>query len=298
MLSPSLMRMVALLTLLLLVMSALVWCVEDYSRLVKCGRKGPLHRFIKVFTIILTGEGDAEIVDTSRGCAVLMAGYVVRNISSAVWVGFLTVELAQGAQGLASRRLSFFDELSAMLVGYKSGTVSKELLKEIGMQLADSSPSLKPGCVPIDSIRQSLVAVKEGRVNGVLADELQLRYLKAHAASFGIIPVLAMSGIRPELQGFALSPDLDPETVKRINLAISHLKRNGLVQQLCNEALAGPGAKSDLSMFYSELNPNALVQQQAIDDITPSQTLLLVVEHQRLFFCAERWLADALQESV
>jgi ABC-type amino acid transport substrate-binding protein len=96
--------------------------------------------------------------------------------------------------------------------------------------------------VPIDSIRQSLVAVKEGRVNGVLADELQLRYLKAHAASFGIIPVLAMSGIRPELQGFALSPDLDPETVKRINLAISQLKRNGLVQQLCNEALAGPGA--------------------------------------------------------
>ena len=248
-LSPSLMRMVALLMLLLFVMSALVWWVEDYSSLVKCGRKGPLHRFIKVFTIILTGEGDAEIVDTSRGRAVLMAGYVVRNISSAVLVGFLTVELVQEAQGLASRRLSSFDELSAMRVGYKSGTVSEELLKELGMQLADSSPSSKPGRVPIDSIRQSLVAVKEGRVNGVLADELQLRYLKAHAASSGIIPVLAMSGIRPELQGFALSPDLDPETVKRINLAISQLKRNGLVQQLRNEALAGPGAKSDLSMF-------------------------------------------------
>ncbi|WP_186544746.1 ABC transporter substrate-binding protein [Synechococcus sp. ROS8604] len=248
-LSPSLMRMVALLMLLLFVMSALVWWVEDYSSLAKCGRKGPLHRFIKVFTIILTGEGDAEIVDTSRGRAVLMAGYVVRNISSAVLVGFLTVELVQEAQGLASRRLSSFDELSAMRVGYKSGTVSEELLKELGMQLADSSPSSKPGRVPIDSIRQSLVAVKEGRVNGVLADELQLRYLKAHAASSEIIPVLAMSGIRPELQGFALSPDLDPETVKRINLAISQLKRNGLVQQLRNEALAGPGAKSDLSMF-------------------------------------------------
>jgi hypothetical protein len=106
MLSPSLMRMVALLTLLLFVMSALVWWVEDYSSLVKCGRKGPLHRFIKVFTIILTGEDDAEIADTSRGRAVLIAGYVVRNISSAVWVGFLTVELVQGVQGLASRRLA------------------------------------------------------------------------------------------------------------------------------------------------------------------------------------------------
>ena len=249
MLSPSLLRMVALLTLLLFVMSALVWWVEDYSSLVKDGGKGPLHRFIKVFTIILTGEGDAEIVDTSRGRAVLMAGYVVRNISSAVLVGFLTVELVQEAQGLASRRLSSFDELSVMRIGYKSGTVSEELLKELGMQLPDSSHQSKPARVPIDSIRDSLLALKEGRVNAVLADELQLRYLQSHAASSGIIPVLAMSGIRPELQGFALSPELNPETVKRINLAISQLKRNGLVQQLRNEALAGPGATSNRSTF-------------------------------------------------
>ena len=249
MLSPSLMRMVALLMMLLFVMSALVWWVEDYSSLVKDGGKGPLHRFVKVFTIILTGEGDAEIVDTSRGRAVLMAGYVVRNISSAVLVGFLTVELVQEAQGLASRRLSSFDELSVMRIGYKSGTVSEELLKELGMQLPDSSHQSKPARVPIDSIRDSLLALKEGRVNAVLADELQLRYLQSHAASSGIIPVLAMSGIRPELQGFALSPELNPETVKRINLAISQLKRNGLVQQLRNEALAGPGATSNRSTF-------------------------------------------------
>ena len=249
MLSPSLMRMVALLTLLLFVMSALVWWVEDYSSVVKDGGKGPLHRFVKVFTIILTGEGDAEIVDTSRGRGVLMAGYVVRNISSAVLVGFLTVELVQEAQGLASRSLSSFDELSVMRIGYKSGTVSEELLKELGMQLPESSHQSKPARVPIDSIRDSLLALKDGRVNGVLADELQLRYLQSHASSSGIIPVLAMSGIRPELQGFALSPELNPETVKRINLAISQLKRNGLVQQLRNEALAGPGATSNRSTF-------------------------------------------------
>lgn len=249
MLSPSLVRMVALLTLLLFVMSALVWWVEDYSSLVEPRGKSPLHRFVKVFTIILTGEGDAEIVDTTRGRAVLMAAYVVRNISSAVLVGFLTVELVQEAQGLASRRLNSFDELSAMRVGYKSGTVSEELLKELGMQLADSSRQSQSARVPIDSIRDSLFALKEGRVNAVLADELQLRYLQSHGGSSGIIPVLSMSGIRPELQGFALSPKLNPETVKRINLSISQLKRNGLVQQLRNEALAGPGSASNRSTF-------------------------------------------------
>lgn len=249
MLSPSLVRMVALLTLLLFVMSALVWWVEDYSSLVEPRGKSPLHRFVKVFTIILTGEGDAEIVDTTRGRAVLMAAYVVRNISSAVLVGFLTVELVQEAQGLASRRLNSFDELSAMHVGYKSGTVSEELLKELGMQLADSSHQSQSARVPIDSIRDSLLALKEGRVNAVLADELQLRYLQSHGGSSGIIPVLSMSAIRPELQGFALSPKLNPETVKRINLSISQLKRNGLVQQLRNEALAGPGSASNRSTF-------------------------------------------------
>ena len=249
MLSPSLVRMVALLTLLLFVMSAMVWWVEDYSSLVEPGGKSPLHRFVKVFTIILTGEGDAEIVDTTRGRGVLMAAYVVRNISSAVLVGFLTVELVQEAQGLASRRLNSFDELSAMRVGYKSGTVSEELLKELGMQLAESSRQTQSARVPIDSIRDSLLALKEGRVNAVLADELQLRYLQSHGGSSGIIPVLSMSGIRPELQGFALSTKLDPETVKRINLSISQLKRNGLVQQLRNEALAGPGSASNRSTF-------------------------------------------------
>ena len=117
------------------------------------------------------------------------------------------------------------------------------------MQLPESSHQSNPARVPIDSIRDSLLALKDGRVNGVLADELQLRYLQSHASSSGIIPVLAMSGIRPELQGFALSPELNPETVKRINLAISQLKRNGLVQQLRNEALAGPGATSNRSTF-------------------------------------------------
>ena len=249
MLSPSLVRMIALLTLLLFVMSALVWWVEDYSSSVDHGSKSPLHRFVKVFTIILTGEGDAEIVDTSRGRAVLMAAYIVRNISSAVLVGFLTVELVQEAQGLASRRLNSFDELSAMRIGYKSGTVSEEFLKELGIQLADSSNQSQSARVPINSIRDSLMALKDGRVNAVLADELQLRYLQSHSASSGIIPVLARSGIRPELQGFALSPNLNNETVKRINLSISELKRNGLVQQLRNEALSGPKATSNRSTF-------------------------------------------------
>ena len=43
---------------------------------------------------------------------------------------------------------------------------------------------------------------------------------------------------------------------------------------------------------------HVLAQQNAIDEIMPAQTLLLVHENECLFSCRERWLTDARQESV
>jgi hypothetical protein len=41
--------------------------------------------------------------------------------------------IGPGSARFGESSFSSFDELSAMRVGYKSGTVSKELLKELGM---------------------------------------------------------------------------------------------------------------------------------------------------------------------
>jgi polar amino acid transport system substrate-binding protein len=244
--SPSLLRMVGLLVLALLLMSAAVWWVEDHAAQARHSGTGGLHRFIKVFTILLTGEGDCEIVDTSRGRGVLMVGYVVRNVSSAVLVGFLTVELVQEAQGRASRRFDTLDEVATLRVGYKAGTVSEDLLNELGLPLASAASQDAPGRVPLDAISQSLDQLHKGRIDAVLADELQLRYLQSQAAASRVLPVLAIAGIRPELQGFALAPTLPEATVRRIDLAITELKRSGVVQQLRREALSGPGAEAAL----------------------------------------------------
>ena len=56
MLSPSLVRMVALLTLLLFLMSALVWWVEDYSSLFKYGGRVPciaLSKSLRLFLLVM-----------------------------------------------------------------------------------------------------------------------------------------------------------------------------------------------------------------------------------------------------
>jgi len=238
-LSPSLLRMVGLLLLALLLMSGAVWWFEDHAGQVKQTGQSPLHRLIMIFTILLTGEGDAAIVDTSRGRAVLMAGYLVRNVSSAVLVGFLTVELVEEARGRASRTFESVRDITQMQVAYKPGTVSEELLRELGASAA----------VPVDSIGNALGSLQQQRIDAVLADELQLRYLMAQASAGERVPVLAISGIRPELQGFGLSPRLPGTSVQRINLAISELKRSGVVQQLRSRALGTGGKAGAASSF-------------------------------------------------
>lgn len=240
-LSPSLLRLVGLLLLALLLLSGAVWWLEDHADQVRQSGRGALHRFVMIFTILLTGEGDSAIVDTSRGRAVLMAGYLVRNVSSAVLVGFLTVELVQEAQGRAGRSFDSVQAITQLRVAYKPGTVSEELLRELGMPPV-ASPQADGGGVPVSSMLSSLALLQQGRIDAVLADELQLRYLKAQAPAQGFVPVLAMAGIRPELQGFGLSPRLSEARVQRINLAITELKRRGVVEQLRQRALANDPA--------------------------------------------------------
>ncbi len=199
-----------------------------------------------MFTILLTGEGDAEIVDTSRGRGVLIVGYLVRNVSSAVLVGFLTVELVNEARDRANRRFETLAEVATLRVGYKAGTVSEDLLNELGLQTAPAGRPTVPGRVPLASINSALDQLRQGRIDAVLADELQLRYLQSHASRGGLIPVLAIAGIRPESQGFALSPRLPAATALRIDLAITELKRSGVVQQLRRDALSGPLANAPI----------------------------------------------------
>ena len=163
------------------------------------------------------------------------------RVVSAVLVGFLTVELVQEAQGRAGKRVQSLNDLAGLRVGLKPGTVSENLVEEI-----NRSNNVQPAqIVPVERIDQALGALSQERIDVMLADELQLRYLIASNRSPNVIPVLAIEGIRPELQGFALSPKLAADLVRRIDLAISELKRSGVVQELRREALTGKQPKRD-----------------------------------------------------
>lgn len=245
--SPTLLRLVGLLIVALILMSAAVWWFEDQFTQVLQSGKSPYQQFIMIFTVLFIGDGASEMVTTSGGRAVLIAAHIVRDVSSAVLVGFLTVELLQDVQSHASRKLSSVNQIPNLRIAYKPGTVSEELLRELGV-ISSQRSTAGNGAVPVQSIRGALQLLRTRQVDGVLADEMQLRYLKAQGlASDGLIPTVAISGIRPELQGFALSPQLPASVVQRINLSISQLKRNGVVQQLRERAITAAVVKVDPS---------------------------------------------------
>jgi len=241
--SGTLLRLLFVSLLLTLALTGSVWWLESHPEKDATSRKERLQGFTRVFAVMVTGSGDDGVATSNRGRALVLLAYLVRLVVSAVLVGFLTVELVQEAQGRAGKRVQSLNDLAGLRVGLKPGTVSESLVEEI-----NRSNNVQPArIVPVERIDQALGALSQERIDVMLADELQLRYLIASNQSPNVIPVLAIEGIRPELQGFALSPKLPADLVRQIDLAISELKRSGVVQELRREALAGekpePGEK-------------------------------------------------------
>lgn len=234
-LGGTLLRLLLVTLLLTLVLTLAVWWMEDHPEKHAASQRRRLQGLARVFAVMVTGSGDDGVVSTMRGRLLVLLAYLLRIIASAVLVGFLTVELVEEAQGRAGKRVQRLNDLAGLRVGLKPGTMSETLIHEIN---AAAGPG-KATIVPIMRIDQGLTALGRGLIDVMLADELQLRYLIATNQSPHRIPVLAIQGIRPELQGFALSPALPAPLVRRIDLSISELKRSGELQQLRRESLAG-----------------------------------------------------------
>ena len=233
--SATLLRLLVVTLALNLLLTASVWRLEDHPEKRAATRRQQLQGVARVFAALSTGSGDELVVASTRGRLLVMLAYLLRITASAVLVGFLTVELVQEAQGRAGRTVQRLSDLAGLRVGLKPGTVSEDLVKEINRK----APAQPATIVPISRIDQALPALANRRIDAVLADELQLQYLIQTNPSPHQIPVLAISRIRPELQGFALSPSLPDGLVRRIDLAISELKRSGELQRLRDEALGG-----------------------------------------------------------
>ncbi|MCP9800228.1 ABC transporter substrate-binding protein [Synechococcus sp. RedBA-s] len=213
-------------------LALLTWRVEHYAQQPQTLSHGRLRSFSAVFQVLATGPGSNALVTTTRGNGIVLMAYLVRIVSASLLVGYLTVNVARQVQGTPSARIRSEGDLRGLRVAVRSGTVSESLLRELNA----GSSAAKATIVPLTSIRSGVDLLVSRRVDAVLGDNLQLRYLLINAPLQGSRLSLALQGIRPESQAFALAPGLPAATAERIDRAISALKRNGVVTVLRQRA--------------------------------------------------------------
>jgi polar amino acid transport system substrate-binding protein len=231
-LTPTLLQLLGGYLLAIALLALLTWKVENYPHLPLTLSIGRRRSFSKVFQVLATGPGGNTIVNSSRGDLIVIVAYLVRIVSASLLVGYLTVNVAREIQGRASGRITSPEDLRGLRVGVRSGTVSESLLRELNGKAGQPRVAI----VPMDSIGKAVELLISRRADAVLGDNLQLSYLLGQTEAKGLPPALALQGIRPESQAFALSPALPATTVERIDLAISALKRNGVVTGLRQKA--------------------------------------------------------------
>jgi ABC-type amino acid transport substrate-binding protein len=163
------------------------------------------------------------VVQTTRGNVLVLVAYLVRIVSASLLVGYLTVTVVNEIEGRLSGSLESPNDLRGRRVAVRAGSVSEALLREVNAR--GEGPPAQP--VLIRRVSEGPPLLLQQRVDAVLADNLQLRYLIAHPTSKTFVPSLAIQNIRPEMQAFGLSPDVPIATVEKINLSISILKRSG-----------------------------------------------------------------------
>jgi ABC-type amino acid transport substrate-binding protein len=234
-LTPTLLQLLGGYLLAIALLTWLTWTLEAYPLQPQTLHQGRLRSFSKVFQVLATGPGSNTIVATTRGNGIVILAYLVRIVSASLLVGYLTVNVAREAQETAGGGIRSEADLRGRRVGVRSGTVSEALLRDLNT----GGLGPKVTIVPLASIGSGVDLLASHRIDALLGDNLQLSYLLLHSEAKGFLPSLALEGIRPESQAFAFSPGLPAATTDRIDLAISALKRSGVVSELRQQATTG-----------------------------------------------------------
>jgi len=238
--SLTLLRLLGAFVFVTVTISALIWRIESYATASTTKEIGFARSFASIFLGTFAGSGIEKNVRTTRGNALAILAYLVRCVFVSLLVGYITVTLAHESEGKLTGGVVRLEDLIGLRVGIRAGTVSEALLTEL-----NATSSRKAEIVPLKDIGSAMELLEKHRIDAILADELQLRYLSSRRASRTLVTGIPIKRIRPESQAFSFSPDLPPGTSSRINRAISLFKRSGVVSSLTEVNLEPPAANGN-----------------------------------------------------
>lgn len=232
-LAPDLIRLLLAYLAVIGLLSVGVWQVERSGSRPAEWEVGRRRGFALIFQVLATGPGTNTVVRTARGHSLVFLAYLVRIVSASLLVSYVTINVVRGSNDTADRSMRSLRDLAGDRVAVRRGSVSDELLQTL------NSAGLRPQIQrqPLESIPAAVPLLNARRVDAVVADDLQLDVLLHQLSNqrFGI----ALRDLHPQSQAFALAPGLSDAIAARINGALGRLKRDGVVNQLRNEATHG-----------------------------------------------------------
>jgi ABC-type amino acid transport substrate-binding protein len=216
-------------------LSLLTWWLEHYGSRPETRSLGRRRSFMLLFQILTVGPGSNTVATSCRGNVLVIVAYLVRIVSASLLVGYLTVTVNREAQERLTLGMRSLADLDGLRVAVRPGTVSEALLRERNAAAALGVAPIR--IVPFTALAEGRQLLAQRRADAVLADSQQLRWLIRNQPRDRFVARLALEGIRPESQAFAFSPRLAGPVQARIDLAISRLKREGVVTRLRDQAL-------------------------------------------------------------
>ncbi len=238
--SPALALLLGTFIGLIVLMCSCVWIIEKYASVPSTQRIGKIRSFAKLFLNLFTGVGSDKAVRSVSGIFVASVAFMGRTVFASLLVGYLTVSAVSEVTSTLGGNVSRLEDLAGLRVGVLAGTVSEALLEELNSNSSDK----KADTVRLNDIDLALEFLESRKIDAVLADENELKYLAMRANAKRIVVSIPIRRIRPELQAFALSPRLSAETVSSINHAIVSFKRSGAISSITQEILEGPTGRT------------------------------------------------------
>jgi len=201
--------------------SSVVW-LDEHRGEGSSSKREQLRRFALIYQVMASGPGTNMIVSRTRGHALVLLAWLVRIIGASMIVSTITLDALREptARGFQPSRLT---DLVGLRIAVRPGSVSEQLLK---------TPPLagRVNLVSLSALDQGPELLQQGKANGVLADEQQIRYVLEQSPPQQRSQLrLALEGINRESQAFVYSPRLDTALITRLDRAISQAKRDGLV---------------------------------------------------------------------
>ncbi len=233
--SLTLLKLLAAYFIVIFLIAASLWKIEGYSNASTTREIGAARSFSNLFLCIFAGPGSNNTVKKIHGIAIIGVVFLIRTVFVSLLVGYITLAAFRESTEKLTGEVSNINDLLGLRVGLRPGTVSELLITELNAASIDK----KAVIVPLESISSAIELLESKRVDAILADEREIMYVRSHQSSKTLVTGIPIKCIRPEPQSFAYSPNLQPDTIFRINHSIVSFKRSGAVSSL-NEIYLAP----------------------------------------------------------